>query len=437
MGTASAQTTPPSPPAATEAAPAPAAEAPPPGYWINGIHLSAQFDAGFNLNPFRPATGLNYGQLFTDHANQATLNQLLLTANKPLDPKNSDFQWGFKLQGMYGSDARYTQFLGELNNVAPGDRYQLDVVEANVLFHLPVLTAGGIDLKAGQYPTPLGFETIDPSTNPFYSHSYIFQFGLPFKHTGFLTTTHVNETLDVYAGLDTGTNTTFGPLGENNSALGGIGGVNLTLMGGNLTILGLTHMGPEQASRVLSPLGFNADGQWRFYNDIVVTYKASDALTLTTELNWVRDDFGFVDKPVNAFGAAQYASYTLTETLTLNGRVELFRDDNNFFVASFSGNNDPVLFQQGLPTVGPVYGGRGFYGPGPGGTTGNTTYGALSLGVTYKPTVAAPVTGLLIRPEVRWDHAFTDNNPFNQNPTAFTKGTANNFTFAADAVITF
>jgi hypothetical protein len=198
-------------------------------------------------------------------------------------------------------------------------------------------------------------------------------------------------------------------------------------MGGNLTILALTHLGPEQASRVLSPAGFNADGQWRFYNDIVVTYKANDALTLVTELNWVRDDFGFADKAVNAFGAAQYASYTLTDTLTLNGRVELFRDDNNFFVAEFSGNNDPVRFQQGLAPVGPV-----FAAPG-----GSTTYGALTLGVTYKPTVPPPVTGLLIRPEVRWDHAFTDNNPFNQNPPAFTKGTANQFTLAADAVITF
>ncbi len=436
--TALAQTAPSPPAATTEAAPAPAAEAaPPPGLWIDGIHLSGQLDAGFNLNPMRPGNGLNFGQLFTDHANQATLNQLLLTANKPLDPKNADFQWGFKLQFMYGSDARFTQYLGEFNNVAPGDRYQLDMVEANALFHLPVLTGGGIDVKVGQYSTPLGFETIDPSTNPFYTHSYIFQFGLPFEHTGVLTTTHVNDLLDVYAGVDTGTNTTLGPTGDNNGAIGGIGGVNLTLMGGNLTVLALTHMGPEQATRVLSPEGFNANGEWRFYNDVVVTYKASDKLTLTTELNWVRDSFGFVDKPVNGFGAAQYGSYTLTDTLTLNARVELWRDDNNFFVSSFSGNNDPVLFQQGFATVQPVYGGQGFYGPSATGSTGSSTYGALTLGVTYKPTVPAPVTGLLIRPEVRWDHAFTDNNPFNQNPPTFSKNTANNLTFAADAVLTF
>src|SRR3954454_6517464 len=414
-------------PSVTTAAEKPAAEAPPPGFWIDGIHLSAQLDAGVIFNPFRPNTGLNWGQLFTDHANQAQLNQLLLTAAKPLDPKNPDIQWGFKLQFMYGSDARYTQFLGELNPGEPGARYQLDVVEANVLAPLPFVTEGGIDLKAGQYSTPIGFETIDPSTNPFYSHSYIFQFGLPFKHTGLLATSHLTPMVDVYTGLDTGTNTTFGPLGENNSAIGGIFGFGLNMMDGNLTVLALSHLGPEQASRVLSPIGVNADGQMRSYNDIVITYKASDALTLTTELNWVRDAYGVAGKAVNAFGVAQYGSYALTDTLSLNGRVEVFRDDNNFFVASFSGSNDLVRVQQGLTPISGVYAAPG----------SNTTYGALTLGVTYKPALPFPVTSLALRPEIRWDHAFTSNKPFNQNPAAFTKGTNDSFTFGADAVLTF
>jgi hypothetical protein len=57
-----------------------APEAPPPGLWIDGIHLSVQVEAGFMGNPSRPADGLNFGQLFTDHANQFQLNQILLTA---------------------------------------------------------------------------------------------------------------------------------------------------------------------------------------------------------------------------------------------------------------------------------------------------------------------------------------------------------------------
>src|ERR1700712_5383075 len=280
--TASAQTP---APAATEAAPAPAAaDAPPPGYWINGIHLSAQIEGGVTGNPAGPKT--NFGQLFTDKPNTFLLNRILLTANKPLDPKAAGFDWGFKLQGMYGSDARYTQFLGELNRVNPNDRNQFDIVEANALFHLPVLFEGGIDIKAGQYSTPIGFETIDPSTNPFYSHSYIFNFGIPLKHTGILTTSHVSGLLDVYLGADTGVNTTFGPLGDNNGAISFLGGVGLNMMDGALTILALSHIGPENATRVLSPAGFNANGYYRYLNDIIITYKATTELTFVTEFNW-------------------------------------------------------------------------------------------------------------------------------------------------------
>jgi hypothetical protein len=417
--------TPATPPAAAPApapaatpAPAAAADQPPPGLWVNGIHFYAQLDAGLMGNPYGPADGLNFGRLFDDHANQFQLNQLLLTANKPLDPKNSDYQWGFKAQVMYGSDARYTQFLGELNRVDPNQRYQLDVVEANILAHLPWLTEGGMDIKAGQYPTPIGYETIDPSTNPFYSHSYIFNFALPFKHTGLLAVTHVNDMLDIYSDVDTGTNTTFGPLGDNNGAVGGIGGFNLTLMGGKLTVLALTHFGPDQATRLLSPLGVNANGQWRFYNDMVVTYKATDALTLVTEAAWARDGFGTVGKPVNAIGIAQYASYALSDTLALNGRIEYFRDDNNFFVASFPSNNAPILAQQGFAP---------FVHAAPG---TNTTYGEMTVGVTWKPAMPAPITGLAIRPEIRWDHSFTNNHPFNAQVNN------NSVTLGVDAVLT-
>lgn len=419
---ARAQTPAPATQITTPSAPASAepADQQPPGLWIDGIHLSAQFDVGILGNPSGPADGLNFGHLFTDHANQVQLNQLLLTANKPLDPKNSDYQWGFKVQFMYGSDARYTQFLGELNRVDPNQRYQLDVVEANVLAHVPWLTEGGMDWKIGQYPTPLGYETIDPSTNPFYSHSYIFNFGLPLKHTGALAVTHVTDVLDVYTDIDTGTNTTFGPLGDNNGAIGGIAGFNLTLMDGKLTVLGLSHFGPEDATRLLSPLGVNANGQWRFYNDLLVTWKVTDALTLVTEGNFIRDDYGPSGHGANGIGIAQYVSYALTDTVTLNARAEYFRDDHNFFVASFSSNNGPIMAQQGFPVPG-LHSAPG----------SNTTYGELTLGVTWKPALPAPVTGLLVRPEIRWDHAFTNNHPFNAQKDN------NAFTIGADAVLTF
>ena len=75
---------------------------------------------------------------------------------------------------------------------------------------------------------------------------------------------------------------------------------------------------------------------------------------------------------------------------------------------------------------------QGFAGPVVHAAPGsNTTYGALTLGVTWKPEVPAPVTGLLVRPEVRWDHAFTNNKPFNAQQDN------NSFTFGTDVVLTF
>ena len=239
-----------------------------------------------------------------------------------------------------------------LDQAIPKDqRDQLDVVEASGSLHLPVtLFEGGLDIKAGLFATPLGAELIDPSTNPFYSHSYIFNYALPFKHTGVLATAHVTGLLDLYLGVDTGTNTTFGPDGENNSSVAGIVGFGLNMMDGNLTVLALSHMGPENATRALSTLipPANANNYMRYYNDVVVVWKANDKLTATLEATWALDEFGihgYSGKPSasNAFGVAGYLAYTLTDQMTLNGRAEVFRDDTGFFVAGFPGNYDPGI----------------------------------------------------------------------------------------------
>ncbi len=422
---------------ATAPAAAPAAPpAPPPGLWIDGIHFSAQIQGGFTVNPATPDNGVNYGRLFDDRANQPQLNQVLLTANKPLDPKNTDFDWGFKLQGMYGSDARYTHFLGIFDQ-APGPGYenQFDIVEANVLLHVPFPTAGGMDIKAGLYPTPLGFETIDPSTNPFYSHSYIFNFGIPLKHTGILTTSHITPLVDVYLGIDTGEQTTIGCCNaDNNGVPAGLFGVGLNLLDGNLTVLALSHLGPENAQNALRPAGFNANSYMRFENDMVITWKVNDSLTLVTEANWIRDNFlgnnPFVSgKPesANAFGVAQYLSYTMGDTATFNARAEIYRDDNGVFVSAFPNN----IGRLNNNFVGAELGQFGATSVGTGGV--GTTYGAITVGITFKPpNLPAPITGLLIRPELRVDSALTGGHPFgtSMNGTSMV-------TIASDFVLTF
>ena len=105
--------------------------------------------------------------------------------------------------------------------------------------------------------------------------------------------------LDLYLGIDTGSNTTFGSAPATRTVRRPVSsGFGLNMMGGNLTVLALT---PYRDRRI--PSSFSGRSATMptaicaYYNDLVVTWKASDKLTLVTEANWIRDDFdGFFTK---------------------------------------------------------------------------------------------------------------------------------------------
>jgi len=422
------------PAAAPAPAPAPAPAAPP-STAINlpyGITISGHAEVGFTLNADDPANNINFGQLFTDQADSIRVNQTMLNIERDLDPKNADWQWGFKFTGMFGSDSRITHFYGELDRVTHGT-YQWDVVEADGQMHVPWI-GGGTDVKLGQYPTPLGAEVIDATGNTFYTHSYIFNYGLPFKHTGVLSTTHVTDMIDIWAGLDTGSNNSIGQKGMVNNwfpkFLGGFG-IN-GLLGGNLTILGLAHLGPEQPRFI----EFNGGGQaaipnankdFRQFYDIVTTYKINDNWTSTLELNYARDDLAHA----TAEGAAGYVSWAVTDLWTVSLRGEVYRDDQGFFVFDPTSGLDAVNAARGLaPNT--IYG------------VGKHTYGELTLGASFKPS--GDMGYMTVRPEIRYDNAwggpfkaFGAGNKFAcAQAAASCLGTQNDqFTFSMDVIFGF
>jgi hypothetical protein len=372
--------------------------------WSDTLKLSGHVEAGITGNVDGPSNGINFGHLFTDRANTPLLNQLLLTAERPLDPKATGYDFGFKLQGLYGSDARYTHAFNQFDRII-GGRYQLDLVEANVVAHTPLLTEGGIDLKLGEFPSPMSAEVIDAAGNSLYSHSYIFNFGVPFKHTGGLAVIHLNPIVDLYLGGDTGVNAWIGAKGDNNKSPAGQAGIGLNLMDGKLTILGLTHIGPENP---------RDDRNLRYLNDITATWKVTDDLTLTTDVNYIRDD----GLHAIGYGAAQYVTYALNDQVTLVGRGEVWRDNNGAFVAAFPGNLDFINAERGLVPATTIGGGR-------------TTYGELTFGVNYKPPVPKAIEGFVIRPELRFDGALNGTKPFNS-------GTSDHqVTIATDFILPF
>lgn len=395
------------------------------GGWWDTVKFSGYVEGGglANIERGRTASRINFGHLFTDRSDRLQLNQTSLTLERPIDAKTK-YDFGFKLQGMYGTDARYTHFLGEFDR-ATSAREQFDVVEAFLLFHTPWLGEGGTDFKIGQYVTLEGAEVIDPRNNFFYSHSYIFNFGIPFKHTGVLATTHVNSVLDLYYGIDTGVNTTFGAgTGDTNNDVAFHGGVGFNLMNGDLTILATTHIGPELPERNALAI---ANAKTRYLNDVTIVWKVNKDLTLTTDLNYIRDDTAIFGPNGNSaaegYGIAQYLAYILNDKLSFGVRGEVWRDAQGAFVTACPGNLDFVNSEIGR--LNNCFGSTGPGNPGKG-----TTFTSLTLGANIKPTVSKQFEGLTLRPEVRWDHS--------SDVAAFNGGLKHDqVTLGADIVVPF
>jgi putative OmpL-like beta-barrel porin-2 len=403
--------------------------------WFKTVKFSGYVEVGGLGNSGQPANDINFGHLFTDRDNEIMMNQLSLIVSRDIDAKKQ-YDFGFKFQGMYGTDARYTHFLGELDKVTDA-QYQLDIVEAWGQFHTPWLGTGGTDIKIGQYVTPLGNEVIDPRGNFFYSHDYTFNFGLPLKHTGILADTHLTSMVDVYYGVDTGVNTTFGDPGDPNDSASFLGGFGLNLLKGDLTILALTHIGkalPSESNLGNGTAGvtFFPDVGTRYYGDIVATYKWNKKLTTTYEFNYVQDDTSGFGSPHGAtgYGIADYWVYALTDNVSIGLRSEWWRDQNGAFVSACPGNLDPINAQEG--NANNCYGSTN--APGVAGSPNNpakgTNYYGETIGLNWKPEVPKTFDGMVVRPEARWDYS-SDTKPYND-------GTQHNqFTFGADVIVPF
>lgn len=361
-------------------------------------------ETGITANPASPSDQQNFGHLFTNQSNELLLNQAVITVERLLVPEPGKFDWGFKLQAMYGSDARFIHSLGLLDRVT-SDRVQPDIVEAYLNLHFPILTEGGLDLKIGKYVTLEGAEVIDARADVFYSHTYIFNFGIPFNHTGALATLHATKWLDLYGGIDRGVNTS---LDDNNGSLGFHGGIGLNLLDGKLSMLASTHIGPENP-------GDNHN--YRYLNDITTTWKITDKLTAINDLNYIYEE----SVKARGYGVAQYFTYAFNDWLTGGIRGEVWRDEKGFFVAQFAGSQDFINVERGnTATLNPrTVGG------------GNTTYGALTVGVTIKPPMPKPLAGLLIRPEVRYDRSLNNTRPFDVSTAK------DQWTIGIDAILEF
>ncbi|MFW7266744.1 outer membrane beta-barrel protein [Gluconacetobacter sp. Hr-1-5] len=377
--------------------------------WWHDVTLHGQIEGGISANPARPANGNNFGAFMGDHANQAQLDQITLTVARAVDHSASTYQIGFGIKALYGADARYYEIAGITDRMMSG-RYQFIPSEAHLDLHLPWLTRHGLDMQAGILGSPMGVETLDPATRPFYTLAYTTEYSTPFEHVGAMFQWHATERFDVLFGVDTGNQVSFGRGDNNNAAAGYFGLSGNGFAGGRLSFTYLGRAGPENAVRAL---GNRANSAQRFWNDLDVTYKISNRLSVTGEFNALHDDGIRAD----TYSFVSFLSYEVTPSLTFNYRGEIYRDNTGLVVTSFLDNNAYMRSTLGQPADTQ--------------SAPPTTYGALTLGLTWHPSLGHGVSLFEIRPEIRFDRSLSNTTPFNDLRNA------GMFTFGGDAVLGF
>ncbi len=236
---------------------------------------------------------------------------------------------------------------------------QFDLEQAYVDVAVPV--GNGLRIRAGKFVTLVGYETINPTTNPLFSHSFLFTFAEPLTQTGIYGTYAFNDQITLDAGIDRGWDQS---LTDNNAAIEGFGRVSYVTADKKTNIYGTLLCGPQ--------LGGDS-GHYRTLFDLVVNYQWSDQISLGLNGDYV---YGSAEDPKSGdeaqyFGLAGYASYKINDYFTVNGRAEWFNDNDGARVA---------------------------------GTAANYYEGTLGVNITPFPQDALG-SNWKIRPEVRYDYA--------------------------------
>jgi hypothetical protein len=357
---------------------------------------------------------------FNDRNWQAQMNQLYLVNEKTLDLEDGGFDWGGRVDLLYGTDYVFTtargldaNLLGQAVGGQPswGNRYYglaMPQLYGEVGY-------GNHAVKFGHFYTIIGYEVVPAIGNFFYTHAYTMQYGEPFTHTGILDTWTVNDQMTVYAGITNGWDNFSDPiniLGIANPAYPGansnaafLGGVTFKSSDESQALTMAVSSGNEIGTfpTVATPLATIGN---RSVMSTVYTNELTDKLTYVFQndngwqFNAGTPDTLNAAQPGTAqwYGINQYMFYTLSDTLVAGMRLEWFRDNNGYRVISGQRN-----FAFGLPQ-----------GPGnwQGGFQGN--FWQATWGLNWKPTA-----NVIVRPELRYDWYSPDdpagNLPFGRN----------------------
>ena len=297
--------------------------------------------------------------LFLDNEDRFNLHQAWFYAEKIARPgSNGELGFGWRFDGMYGTDADDTQAFGNTQDAAGNPRgfdntfgrgagygWAIPQVYAEV-------AAEDWSVKVGHFYTLIGYEVVTAPDNFFFSHSITLFNSEPFTHTGAIGTYNVNDDLTLYGGWTLGWDTGFDQFADGSSFLGGFS----TSLTDNSALTYITTIGD-----------FGARGREAYNHSIVVDTQLSEKLNWVVQSDLLRVDSTGEDN----FGINQYLLYNVNDCLGFGTRVEWWKGDSLTGYAPHDGV---------LPA------------------TGSHSYYAATFGANWKPQA-----NLTFRPEYRYD----------------------------------
>jgi len=343
----------------------------------HGISITGFIDQGFTWNPDNPPDRFNGPVTFNDRANEYQMNQAWLTMEKALEDDCCGWQWGGRVDAVYGTDARFTQAVGLEDHWGQTARFY----QAALPQFYAEVGYNDLHVKAGHYFTIIGYEVVPATGNFFYSHAYTMQYGEPFTHTGALASYKFSDQWTVLGGVDQG----WDIFQQTPSAANFLGGVNWTSANEKATLAFAISTGDN-----LSSATDELENGWIY--SIVGSYKINECWTYV-----IQHDNGFLADgaqigtgPVTDaqwYGINQYLFYRINCCWTAGVRAEWFRDDDGARVRGLGDGNAIA----------------------DGGFAGN--FYEITGGVNWKPNA-----NWIVRPEVRWDWYSGPNNAAGQRP---------------------
>jgi len=164
------------------------------------IHIAGWIDADYTYRSTGSGEN-NVAPVMNRFGDEFLMRQIGLYLYKPLDPK--DWSWGFNAIFIAGADAAFLgPTAGGWANTDP--RFGSQFTDLNLTAHLPILTEGGVDVKAGRQTTCLGPMGALPWQRYFDSSDYAWYNEEEGRYTGVSTVWHVCKQLDWYNGVEVG-----------------------------------------------------------------------------------------------------------------------------------------------------------------------------------------------------------------------------------------